>query len=158
MLDDAALVYTLSPCHHSVKLFFKHPSSTYDNRAPSLHLCFHNPPHAYTLQSIAGEGTACGITNISFDELPVGFMEASSGDANMAHMVYCLQTSSMADKEHWFKGFTCHQLKSSKNWPDWDNAFNAQPDAHCKADCIRAPVPQPMQVTDVPQMCCTFIG
>jgi len=131
--------------------------STYDN--PSLHLCLCNPPHVYTLQSIAREGTApgivdvytlqsiaregtaCGITDISFDELPVGFMEASSGDADMAHMVYCLQTSSIADKECWFKCFACCQLKSIRNWPDWDNAFDTQLDACCKADYIGVPLP-----------------
>ncbi len=122
MLGGAALVYALSP----------------------LCLCLHNLPHVHTLQSVAREGTACGITDISFDESPVRFMEAPSCDANMAHMVYCLQTSSMADKEHWFKHFTCCQLKSFKNWPDWDNAFDAQLDAHCKAGCIGVPVPQSM--------------
>jgi len=103
MLGDVALVYALSPCHHSVKLlsechhsvklFFEHPSSTYDDHAPSFYLCLRNLPHVHTLQHVAREGTACGITNISFDELPVGFMEASSGDADMAHMVYSLQTA-----------------------------------------------------------------
>ena len=119
MLGGAALVYALSP----------------------LCLCLCNLPHVHTLQSVAGEGTACGITDISFDESPVRFMKALSCDADMAHMVYCLQTSSMADEEHWFEPFTRCQLKSSEDWPDWDNASDAQLDAHPKADCIGAPMP-----------------
>jgi len=133
-------VCNLYPCHSSAKLLSEHVPIIYDDHAPPLHLCFHNLPHVYTLQSVAGEGTACGITDTSFDELPIRFMEASSGDANMAHIAYCLQTSSMADAEHWFKPFTCCQLKSSEDWPDWDNASNAQLGAHCKADCIGVPV------------------
>jgi len=128
MLGGAALVYALSP----------------------LCLCLCNLPHVHALPSVAGDGAACGITDISFDELPVEFMEALSGDANMAHMAYCLQTSSMADEEHWFKPFTHCQFKSSENWPDWDNASDAQLDAHCKADYIGVPMPQSMAGNEHP--------
>jgi len=119
-------------------------SSTYDSCTPPLCLCLHDPSHVHTLQSVAREGTACGITDIFFNELqlPVGFMEASSGDANMAHMVYCLQTSSMADKECWSKCFVHHQLKSVKNWSYWDEALDARLGSCCKVDCIRIPIPQ----------------
>jgi len=134
-------VCNLYPCHCSAKLLSKHVPIIYDDHAPPLHLCLCNLPQVYTLQSIAREGTVCGITDISFNELPVRFMEASSGNANMAYMVYCLQTSSTADKEHWFKPFTCHQLKSFKNWPDWDEVLDAQLGSHCKVDCIRIPIP-----------------
>ncbi len=128
------------PAMVEIMLAPDHPL-TYNDCAPSLCLCLRNPPHVYILQPTAGEGTACGITDISFNESPVGFMKASSCDASMAHMVYCLQTSSMANEECWFKCFACHQLKSVKNWPDWDNAFDTQIDACCKADCIRVPLP-----------------
>jgi len=114
MLGDAALVYTLSPCHHSVKLLSKHVPTTYDNCTPPLHLCLHNLPHVHTLQSVFRESTACGTTNISFDELPVRFMEALSCNADMVHKVYCLQTSSMTDEECLFKHSTCCQFKSFK--------------------------------------------
>jgi len=107
-------------------------SSTYNDYAPSLCPCLRNPPHVYVLQPVAREGTACGITNISFDESPVGFMKASSGDADMAHMVYCLQTSSMAESKH----FAHRQLKSFENWPDWGKVLDAQLGFHCKVDCI----------------------
>ena len=155
MLGGAALVYALSPCHHSVKLLSKHVPTTYHNCTPPLHLCLHNLPHVHTLQSVFRESTACGTTNISFDELPVRFMEVSSCNTDMAHIVYCLQTSSMTDEEclfkhstccqfksfkiehfasHWLKSFKIehfvhHQFKSFKIWPDWDDTFDDQHDA-----------------------------
>jgi len=168
MLGGAALVYALFPCHHSAKLLSKHVpttikivlapdcSSTYNDCTPPLHLCCHDLHHIHALQSMAGEGTACGITNISFNELPVRFMEvspfmeASSCDANMAHMVYCLQTSGMTDKDCLLKCFTCCQLRCLKNRPDWDEVFDAQLDSHCKVSCIGILVPQPTLIDDYP--------
>jgi len=95
------------------------------------------------LQSIAGEGTACGITNISFDESSVRFMEALSCDADMAHMIYSLQTRSMTDEEWFSKHSTCCQHKSFKIWPDWwDDAFDTQLGAHHKADCLGILIPR----------------
>ncbi len=125
----------------SVKLLSKHILTTYNDRVPPLRLCLHNLPHVRTLQSVAGEGTACGITDISFDESSVRFMEASSCDANMAHMVYSLQTRSMMDEECFSKRSTCRQRKNFKIWTDWwDDAFDAQLGAHRKADCIGIPI------------------
>jgi len=46
----------------------------------------------------------------------------------------------MTDEEHLLKRFTHCQLKCLKNWPEWDGAFDAQLDAHCKAGCIGIPV------------------
>jgi len=126
-------------------------SSTFNDCTSPLHLlCFHDLCHLHALQSIAGEGTACGITDISFDELPVRFMEELSCDADMADMVYHLQTSGMTDKDCLLKCFTCHQLGCLKNWHDWDRFFDAQLDSHCKVGCIGIPVSQPTLIDDYP--------
>jgi len=127
----------------SVKLLSKHIPTTYDDRALPLHLYLRNFLHVRTLQSVAGEGIACGITDISLDESSVRFMEALSCDADMACMVYYLQTRSMTDEECPSKHSTCRQRKSLKIWPDWWNdAFGVQLGAHRKADCIGFPIPR----------------
>jgi len=92
----AMVEFVLTPNH----------SSIIDDHASSLHLCLHDLcPHVHAFQSIAREGIACGITDVSFNDLPsvslcslVKFIEASSCDANMVCIVYQLQTSSMDDK------------------------------------------------------------
>jgi len=102
-------------------------SSLFDDRAPPLHLRLHDLCCLHALQSVAGEGIACGITDIPFDESPppaslcslIKSMEASFCDTNMARMVYRLQTSGMTDEECVLKCFTWHQLKHLKNWPEW---------------------------------------
>jgi len=77
-------------------------------------------------------------------------MEASFCDVNMAHVVYRLQTSGMTDEECSLKHFTHHQLKCLKNWPEWDEAFDAQLDAHCKAGCIGIPFLWPIAIDGQP--------
>jgi len=62
----------------------------------------------------------------------------------MAHLVHHLQNSDMTNEEHLLKCFTCQQLKCLRNWPDCDNAFDAQLNAHCKAGCIGIPVLWPV--------------
>jgi len=100
---------------------------------------------------------ACGTTDIPFNELPpvslcsvIKFMGESFCDANMARMVYHLQTSDMTDEEWLFMCFTHCQLRHLKNWPDWDATFDAQLDADCKAGCIGIPVPWPTAVDGQP--------
>jgi len=62
----------------------------------------------------------------------------------MAHLVHHLQNSDMTNEEHLLKCFTCQQLKCLRNWPDCDNAFDAQLNAHGKAGCIGVPVLWPI--------------
>jgi len=119
-----------------------------DDHTPPLHH-LHFMIHA--LKSIAREGMAYNINDIPFDKTPtispyalLRSLESSFCDVDMACMVYCLQNSDMMDKEHFLKCFTCWKLKNLKNWPDWDNAFDAQGDAHWKAGCIGVPILQPI--------------
>jgi len=89
------------------------------------------------------------INDIPFDEVPPvssphvldKTLESSFCNVDMARLVYHLQNSDMTDEERLLKRFTHQQLKCLKNWPDWDNAFDAQLDAHRKAGCIGVPVP-----------------
>jgi len=67
-------------------------------------------------------------------------LESSICDVDMARLVYRLQNSDMTDEERLLKRFTRRQLKRLKNWSDWDNAIDAQLDAHRKAGCIGVPV------------------
>jgi len=85
-----------------------------------------------------------------FDEAPicktcisVKALEASLCNVDVACLVHHLQTSGMTDKKQLLKRFTHHQLKWLKNWPDWDDAFDVQLDAHHKAGCISTQVLQP---------------
>jgi len=123
-------------------------SSDFDDRAPPLHLCLHDLCCIHALQLIAREGTASNINDIPFDEVPPvssphvldKALESSLCDVDMACLVYHLQNSDMTDEKCLLKWFTRWQLKCLKNWPDWDNAFDAQLDAHRKAGCIGVPV------------------
>jgi len=90
-------------------------SADFDDRAPPLHLRLHDLRHIHVLlQSIAGEGTACNIDDIPFDEVSPAppyaltkILESSVCDVDMACLVYRLQNSDMTDEERLLKRFTC---------------------------------------------------
>jgi len=93
-------------------------SSEFDARAPPLHLCLHDLHRIHALQSIAGEGIACNINDIPFDEVStatpcalIKMLESSCCDFDMARLVYQLQNSDMTDEECLLKWFMHQQLK-----------------------------------------------
>ena len=86
------------------------------------------------LQSVAGEG-------MTFDE----HWSALDGYASdltpneMSAIIHQLQANGMTSKECCLKKFTQHNLKKLKNWPAWDEAFNAQLDNHHESGALGTP-------------------
>jgi hypothetical protein len=52
----------------------------------------------------------------------------------------------MTPEECHLNKFTWCYLQQLPNWSSWDDAFDAQLDAHCKAGTIGHPVPCPKSV------------
>jgi len=117
----------LNPCLPLLKLFLHLLNPQALMIAHPHYICLHDLQCIYALQLVAGEDVPCNITDAPFDEAPVykiftliKALEASFCDVDMAFI----------DEERLLKHFTCHQLKRLKNWPDWDDAFDAQLNAH----------------------------
>ena len=56
----------------------------------------------------------------------------------------------MTPEERNLNRFTRRNLQKLSNWPSWDEAFDAQLDAHCKAGTIGHPVPHPKSTDGQP--------
>jgi hypothetical protein len=49
----------------------------------------------------------------------------------------------MTDEEHHLKKFTHRNLQKLSNWPEWDECFDAQLDAHHASGAMLPHVPRP---------------
>jgi hypothetical protein len=66
------------------------------------------------------------------------------------NLIARLQTSGMTEEERNLKSFTRRTLMKLSNWADWDEAFDAQLDAHALTGVLGLPVLRPIAVGDEP--------
>ena len=68
----------------------------------------------------------------------------------MLMVIHHLQTPGMTPEEQNLSRMTQWNLQHLPNWPEWDEAFNAQLDAHVTAGTFGDPVPHPYRVGGEP--------
>jgi hypothetical protein len=68
----------------------------------------------------------------------------------MAAVLRRLQTDGMTPEERELKSFTRRNLQKLPNWDQWDEAFDAQLDAHRLAGAFEMPIPRPKPVDGRP--------
>jgi hypothetical protein len=56
----------------------------------------------------------------------------------------------MTPEEHNLNRFTRRNLQKLSNWSSWNEAFDAQLDAQCKAGTIGRPIPRPKSTDGIP--------
>jgi hypothetical protein len=129
--------FTILPLHLEWK-------TDHDGRPGPLHLRLADLRRVCALQSLAGEGEVCGnAAPASSYADAVDTYATNMCTSEMTAAIRRLQTAGMTDEEQKLTKFFRRNLLKLSNWPEWDECFDAQLDAHHASGAMLPHVPRP---------------